>query len=119
MEQMLKDSMAKINTPSEEETVRRLTEMDTTVTMIGEHLSGGILKGGAVNPEELKASIPFLDKCIPMLEHQIKLVGASFAKLSKEDQDKHGKTIESAMKTIKLLTSLKALEAQTGVAQCS
>merc|ERR1711924_116379 len=121
LENMVKESMAGVQEEPEQDTaevIRRMNDMDTTSTMIGEHLAAGVLKQGKPNLEELREAAPFIEKCIPMLEMQVKLVGSTFTKLPKEEQIKHAKTIENATKTLQLLTSLKQLNAAADVAQC-
>merc|ERR1711918_190493 len=98
---------------------RRMGDMDTTCTMISEHLSSGILKSGQVNAEELSVSAGFIEKCIPALEQQLNMVATTYTKLPEESQKKHVKTIEKATKTLTLLKSLKQLAAETTIAQVS
>jgi len=108
LEKLLKAQMAQIdrNQSLESKTILHLQEMDKTVTMIGEHLSAGILKGGAVDHQELSKSIPFLDKCIPLLKSQIQMVEPVLPEISAAEQAKYAKIIDSAKKSIQLMQSL-------------
>jgi len=91
---------------------RSVKELSKTTQMVGEHLSNTCLRGGEIQLDEVRLAASFFEKCIPMLQTQLKLVQLAIGGLPLGEQIKHRSTIETANKCVNLMGLLQNLEAR-------